>query len=76
MFTDAKEIEDNILTCGRLLNRVWDRDLEHERVYEKYKSYLDIEEAKEGYGQRKSDLGSYFQHSNASLLDFYSSSDP
>jgi hypothetical protein len=37
---------------------------------------LDTEESKEGYGQWKSDPGSYFQHTNASLLDFYSSSNP
>jgi hypothetical protein len=34
MFTDAKEIEDNIRAHGRLLNRVLDEDLEHEKVYE------------------------------------------
>jgi hypothetical protein len=36
MFTDAEEIEDNIRACGRLLNQVLDKDLEHEQVYEQH----------------------------------------
>jgi hypothetical protein len=67
MLTDVEEIEDNISACGRLLNRVWDGDLEQERVYEQKKSYLDTKESKEGYGHLKSDLGSYFHHTDASL---------
>ena len=77
MFTDVKEIEDNIWACGRLLNRVLDEDLEQEQVYEQHKSYLDKKESKEGYGQWKSDPGFHFlHHTNTSLSNFYSSSNP
>jgi len=77
MFIDAKDIEENIWAYGRLLNRVLDEYLEQEKVYGQQKSYLDTEESKEGYGQWKSDpVFHFFQHTNESLSDFYSSLDP
>ena len=76
MFSNAKEVEDNLRACGKPVDQSRDEDLEQEQVYGQQKAYSYVEESKEEYGLEKSDLDFHLpQYTNASLSYFISFSD-